>query len=271
MKPEIVRRINALFGERTMLLTPLDAEPRLVPLGPFVPPPRLRRRIDYWRDVLSAPGRYNEPQAILAGTLDLSAPVIAIPYRALDYATAHAMREGGGAPPVLSVGTVAVCPARRTLYVHRRAKGAQPAPSMLHSFSGGYRMGADGPERCPVTEGLREFGEETGLGTFTLDHAFPPPRLALFRDNDYGALEICLLGVTLTPEQVDRLSPTTEGEACEIAFDALPGSLMNGVDPWTEGGKLEVLTWLALGAPPCATETRFGRLSGMELVLAATA
>lgn len=271
MTPEIVRRINALFGERTMLLTPLVAEPRLVSLGAFVPPPGLRPRIAHWRQVLSSPGRYNEPEAILAGALDLSAAAIVIPYQTLDYATARAMREAGDAPPVLSVGTVAVCPARRTLYVHCRAKGAQPAPAMLHSFSGGYRMGPDGPERGAIAEGLREFGEETGLGAVTLDPAFPPPRLALFRDNDYGALETCLLGVTLTPEQVDRLLPTTEGEAYEIAFDALPISLTDGVDPWTEGGKLEVLTWLALGAPPCATETRFGGISAAGLVFAATA
>lgn len=271
MTPEIVSRINALFGERTMLLTPLAAEPRLVPLGDFAAPPDLTTRIAHWREVLRSPGRYNETQAILAGELDLSAPTVAIPYRTLDYATARAMREAGGAPPVLSVGTIAVCPARRTLYVHRRAKGAQPAPAMLHSFSGGYRMGPDGPEWGAIAEGLREFGEETGLGVFTLDPAFPPPHLALFRDNDYGALETCLLGVTLTPAQVDRLSPTTEGEACEIAFDALPSSLMNGQDPWTEGGKLEVLTWLALGAPPCGAETRFGGKSAAGLAFAATA
>lgn len=270
MTPATVDRINALFGARTMLLTPLAAEPRLIPLGDFVPPPALGPRIEYWRQVLSGPGRYNEPEAILAGALDLTAAVIVIPYRTLDYATARALREAGEAPPVLSVGTVAVCPARRTLYVHRRAKGAQPAPAMLHSFSGGYRMGPEGPERGVIAEGLREFGEETGLGTVTLDPAFPPPRLALFRDNDYGALETCLLGVTLTPAQVDRLSPTPEGEAHEIAFDDLPGSLVDGADPWTEGGKLEVLTWLALGAPPCAASERFAGMTASELVLAAT-
>lgn len=245
MTPEILSRINALFGERTMLLTPLAAEPRLVSLGDFAAPPDLTTRIEHWREILRSPGRYNETQAILAGELDLSTPTIVIPCRTLDYATARAMREAGGAPPVLSVGTIAVCPARRTLYVHRRAKGAQPAPAMLHSFSGGYRMGPDGPERSAIAEGLREFGEETGLGAFTLAPAFPPPRLALFRDNDYGALETCLLGVTLTPAQVDRLSPTTEGEAHEIAFDDLPGSLMDGIDPWTEGGKL----FAPLGTP----------------------
>jgi hypothetical protein len=262
-------RINALFGDRTMLLTPLMGEPELIHCGTFEAPRKLHAQIDYWREYFSQDGRYNEQQGILSGPLDLSNPAIAIPFQTLDFATAKAIREAGNAPPVLSVGTVAVCPARRSLYVHRRDDGAEANPSMLHSFSGGYRV-RNGPGRGVIAEGLREFAEETGLGTFGLDPAYPPPRLALFRDNDYGALETCLLGVTLTPAEVDRLAPTAEGQAFEVAFDALPNSIRDGNDPWTEGGKLEVLTWLAMGAPPCPAETLFSGMSASQLFLKVT-
>jgi len=62
MSPDTVRRINALFGERTMLLAPLTAEPRLILRGTFVPPAAVEPRIAHWREVLSRPGRYNERQ-----------------------------------------------------------------------------------------------------------------------------------------------------------------------------------------------------------------
>lgn len=267
--PGFAQRINALFGERTMFLRPLAREPRLVDEGPFVADPALAPRIAFWRDWLSRDGRYNEMQGILSGAVTTTADgATSIPYRRLDYATARAIREAGQAPPILSVGTIGVCLERRALYVHLRESGAPSNAGLLHSFSGGYRV--DEGEGI-IAEGLREFAEETSLGRVTIDPALPPPRLALFRDNDYGAFETCLLGVVLSPAEVTRIAPTVEGRAHEIGFDALPGSLLDGDDGWTEGGRLEMLTWLAMDAPPCPAGTRFGHLTPAELFLKATA
>ncbi len=267
--PGFARRINALFGERTMFLRPLTREPSLLDLGPFEPPPALMARIAFWRDWLSRDGRYNEMQGILSGEVVTTADGVAnIPYRRLDYATARAIREAGGAPPILSVGTIGVCLERKSVFVHLRESGAPSNAGLLHSFSGGYRV--DEGEGL-IAEGLREFAEETSLGRIVIDPALPPPRLALFRDNDYGAFETCLLGVALTPAEVARIAPTAEGRAYEIGFDALPGSLLDGDDGWTEGGRLEMLTWLAMDAPPCPAGTRFGGMTGSDLFSAATA
>lgn len=267
-RPGFARRINALFGKRTMFVQTLVREPRLVCLGDYEPEESLVPRISDLREYLSQDGRYNEMQGIFSGQLTTAENgTVTIPYRRLDYATARAIREAGDAPPVLSVGTIGVCLDRRSLFVHRRESGAPSNAGLLHSFSGGYRV--DEGEGV-IAEGLREFAEETGLGRIAIDPALPPPRLALFRDNDYGAFETCLLGVTLTPAQVARIAPTVEGRAQEICFDALPGSLLDGNDGWTEGGRLEVLTWLAMDAPPCPPGSRFGHLTQKELFLEAT-
>src|SRR5260221_5911041 len=93
--PSWAEHLNRFFQGRFEVVTILDCDPVPCPVGAYTPPHDLVPAVEAERAILSAPGRYNETQAVVASAVDLGAAPIRLPYRTIDYATVRARLARG--------------------------------------------------------------------------------------------------------------------------------------------------------------------------------
>ena len=249
--------LNNCFTGSFELLSLLEEPPHLQECGEFEPPQDLHANIRSLRDILSQPNRFNELQALVVGEPNINAEPVQIRYQLLDYATARVMRECDQAEQIVSTSVLPVCPAKNQIVLHKRSLSTELLPGKLHTFSGAWQPPNSRSNETRETEilqsALRELYEETGVKMA----ATRGTGSALFRDLKWGATEYCLLGIEVSEMQCGAMSDTEEGEIVFVHFDDLYQSLEDTKGLWTDGGRAEVLTWLALNAPPIGSSATF--------------
>ncbi len=256
--------LNRFFRGRFEVVALVGAEPELSWIGDYRPPSSLADRISAHRRELAQPGRYNETQARIVGAVDSRDDPLRLSFETTDYATVRAVREQGGTINILSAAALLVCHARSELYLHQRAASSDLNPHLIHTFAGAYLPTLPGgPAGDPglSAAALREVEEESGLHLDDSRGAWP----VLFRDRVWGAIEFGLMGISITAAEAALLRDTSEGDILPIRFDAL-GDWLRRIERWGDGGRLEVLSWLALTAQQSGNEVRFGELGASELL-----
>ena len=251
-------RLNHYLKGKFRVVIPLDREPALRGVGAFAPPDALREEIEDHRAILRKRGSPNETQALYVGEIDLAAAPEALEFQTIEYAAVRAIRARGKLATIMSVSSLPVCAERRMLFMHARAADSDLEPSRIHTFSGSF-VPEDGGGLTDAV--LRELEEESGLAITDITGARP----CLFHDLVWGAFEFTLLGVPITGAEADLIRPTEEGEAVPIPFGDLERQLVERRNDWAAGGRMEVLAWLALGAPPLPPGPHFGGKTAMEL------
>lgn len=261
-----ISRINRFFGDLCEVVWWGHEEARVYRAGDWDVPADLRTDVERNRRELRERGKPNELHALCVEPIDFSKPVLDIGYRTIDYATARTLRLRGLSPGfgILSASSFLVGVETRTLFIQRRGAGVDLNPGRLHGFAGAYSPGrlardADGDAESLMRTARRELREETGLDLATMR----PAHLVFFSDPKTTALEMCLLGLSASPDEVARLEDTEEGGIYPIPMDEL-GALLTRNDRWGPGGQCEVMAWLALGAPPFAPGERFSGLTAQE-------
>ena len=236
-----VERLQTFLPDRIELLSIDAGIPILRHQGPLPIPPGLDARLASERARLSAPGRYNERQAVFAGEFDPHA-VSELPFYDAEYALITSLRAVGEAPFVLSASILLVCDETREIFVQRRSNFCDAAAGLLHTVSGAqkYPLSHDGDVALLETA-RREVREETGL-TLVPDPGVP---LMLIRERMAWSFQFLVAGARITRSQAERMSTSVEGDIVAIGFDALESLLSEPLD-WAATGFFHVLVWLAL-------------------------
>jgi hypothetical protein len=252
-----VHRLHTFLPDRIELLAIDAGIPILRHRGELPVPPGLDARLAAERARLSAPGRYNERQAVFAGDFD-PRMVSELPFYDAEYALITSLRAAGQAPFVLSASVLLVCDETREIFVQRRSAFCDAAAGLLHTVSGAQKYPlSHGADVELLETAWREVREETGL-ILGPDPGVP---LVLIRERMATSFQFLLPGTRITRAQAERIHTSVEGEIVAIGFDALEASLAQPLD-WAATGYFHVLVWLALdGRGPT-----FGGKTGASLV-----
>lgn len=273
---DYIERLNKLFNTKlkaVKFIKELDDIPLLLPASDEVPKFDVKlkewlgdgyqQKIGKLKEKFEDEKRPNDPHAISAKKVEDSK----WHYYTTDYATIAALRQEGKKPNVIYSTVIVFCIEKKEIYLHIRKKGTQYA-DCYHVFGGGY-VSAASPNRLfdshsLIKTAMREVLEETGLSIqwnekVKMIHIKPKA----------GGEEFVLLGVNVTPDNVKHVTKTHretwEGFVKPISFNKLYSYLLNKKNKWCPTGMVVLLSWLALGAPGCEPETRFGRYTAQEL------
>lgn len=112
----------------------------------------------------------------------------------------------------------------------------------------------------------REILEETGLSP-RWRQKIP---VLISEELKTGFIQVVFLGLSVEADDLCNLLPNWEGKGIErIPFGDLKNCLLDpdnlAASGWTPTGMVHVLSWLALGAPNCNPEIRFGEFAAFEL------
>jgi len=233
--------------------------------GAYEIPSDLADAVESERRFLRQPGRYNETQALLTEAIDAASDPIVMRYRTIEYAAVRVLRRLRTEMDIISASALPVCWHTRQLYLQRRARTVDLAPSRLHCFAGAFQP--PGPNADPaaasgmglIHTALRELQEETHLAVEP-NGAVP---MAIFKDAGTGSLELVLLGLDLQPADACKMRSSTEGDILPIGFDELP-SVLHRRDEWTIGGRFLMLAWFPLCAARRASPVTFAGSTPME-------
>lgn len=276
-----IKKLNKLFCNElkaAKFIKELDDIPSLLPASDEVPnfDDKLKEWLgdDYQQKIGKLKKKFedekrpNDPHAISAKKIEDSK----WHYYTTDYATIAALREEGGEKPNVIYSTVIVfCVENKEIYLHKRKKGTRYA-GCYHVFGGGY-MPASSPNKLfdnysLIKTAMREILEETGL-SIQWNKKVKMGHVKLIEDNEDSSDEFVLFGVNVTPDNVAHAKETHretwEGVVKSISFNELHGYLLSKKNRWCSTGMVILLSWLALGAPGCEPETRFGRYTAQKL------
>jgi hypothetical protein len=242
----LAERLAAFLPERIELLGVERGVPSLDYRGPLVVPADLAAAVHVERERLSAPGRYNERQAVLAAPpqLDCTPPVL--PYHDVEYAALAAMRAAGRAPFVLSSSVLLVSDETRQIFVQRRSAFCDAAAGLLHTVSGAQRFPIPSSvEPALLDTAWREVHEETGLEV----GAQPGVPMLLALERLATSFQFVVLGTRISAAQAAAIHSSVEGDIVAIGFDDLQRSLLRPIE-WAATGYFHVLAWLAFDQAP---------------------
>jgi hypothetical protein len=144
-------------------------------------------------------------------------------------------------------------------YLHRHQKVSQDYAGYLHLRWGFVPPGdhlRDYDHRSLVRTAQRETKEKCGIG-FDLPRL---PNLLLGEELKIGFVFLTVLGVCISKDMLDNAMSNPEGRIVRVKAAELPGRLHD--HDWVPAGKIQVLAWLALGAPIGRRRVRFGKASG---------
>lgn len=211
----------------------------------------------------------NDAHAVLSAEPNWNDEPIVLKFSATDYIGICAL-SGAGKLPVstISVSVVVLCPELRELYLHRRDASSRTYPNHLHTYGGAYMppgITKRDDDFDLITTAQREVHEELNL-TFRRSTEIS---MMLSKELETGFVQLALLGVDVSAQDVAGSRHNWEGKKVVVSFDDLPERLILTKEEWVPTGKVHVLAWLGLGAPNAGRSPRFGRYSALELFDAA--
>ena len=261
-----IARINRHFGRRCKVVWSGHKEPRVRRIGVWKVSGELLPEVERSRDELRERGKPNEKHALCVNQINFTDEKLDIGYQTIDFATARVLRSRKLCPGygILSASSFLVSVERRIVFVQRRSASMDLNPGRLHGFAGAYSPGhelddSDGDKFSLIKTAHRALREETCLDLVHMQ----PVNLVVFSDPLTTAIEICLLGVAVTDEEIARLEDTDEGTVYPIPMDELGDFLLQD-ERWGPGGQCEVMAWLALGAHPFRPDERFSGLTAQQ-------
>ena len=206
--------------------------------------------------------RPNDPHAILVNDPIWKADPVNLDVSTLDFSEVCALREEGIKPQILSAGAILLCKEREELILHHR-KDVTTYPHALHIIGGAYIPDGTGgcdPDRAGLFSTMsRECFEETQINIPIRDIQ----AMVMAKELSTGFIQLVALGISVHPDEIDRVKGNWEGTIERVPFKDLPALLQ---DPnWVPSGKAHVLAWLGLGAPNTKRGQKFGGLPAKSL------
>ncbi|MDX6447326.1 MAG: hypothetical protein QOH71_4400 [Blastocatellia bacterium] len=207
----------------------------------------------------------NDAHAVLAKEPNWNDEPVVLKFGVTDYVGICALSGPEKLPvSIISVSVVVLCAELREIYLHRRDESSRTNPNDLHTYGGAYMP--PGISKLDdaldlITTAQREVFEELNL-TFWRSPDIP---MMLTKELDTGFIQLVLLGVSVSPQDVAGSRHNWEGKKVVISFDELPERLTSTKEQWVPTGKTHLLAWLALGAPNAGQSPRFGTYSATEL------
>jgi 8-oxo-dGTP pyrophosphatase MutT (NUDIX family) len=255
--------LNAAFAGRAEIKAFPRSDPRLVPASgtaTLVVDEAIRARADTLRPSLADEGR-NELHAVLVGQPAWHGDPYTWEYETVDFATILALRDAGSSfPPIITANALVCCAAKGLVYLLRRNSTVATYPNCWHIMGGNFM--AAGQHRLHDGEDLgrtasRELSEEMGI------HLTIPAQIERVGAFEFSAngtrdfAQLTYLGLDLDPSVADRVKSSEEGGVAAMTLTELADALLASDDGWAPTGQLQVLLWLALGAPTVGTKARF--------------
>lgn len=258
-----LERLNNLYPNEVHVRRVLDDQPEIELLDPLVLSTEATRIADRYRK----DAKKRETIAVYVSTIWDDNPVV-LRARPTDYAAVCALDEMGQRPPILSGAALLYCRETDELILHRRSKTlSRDYPECLHTYGGAYNPPGShiqDDHRSLVRTAQRETNEECGIA-FEISNL---PKLLLGEETKIGFVHLALLGVGIPKSALDaairlRLINKKEGDITRLKAADLLHRLHDS--DWVPAGKVQVLAWLALGAPIGQHRVRFGEASGQEV------
>lgn len=252
-------RLHRLHGADFRIRALLDDEPVVDVDGTLALDDEAQTLAEDFRRTLAV----NDAVAVVDRPVAWDARPLQLPAARTDYAAVCALSRLGPRPTMLSANVLLLCVATRQLVLHRRSAMSRDFAGLLHSFGGVFQppvagvRGGDGASLWHTAR--REIAEEIGVA---IDPALRVP-LLLGQELNVGFVNLCALGVPIDAEALARARGNHEGAIECIGFDALPQRLAPA--DWAEAGRVQLLAWLARGAPAGGAALRFDGLSGPQL------
>ncbi len=256
---ETIRR-NHVFSREVEVIRFVKEVPELRNVGVIELAPNVREQTE---QALREEGRYyvNDSHAVLSEEPVWEDQPIILRYKSTDYFGICSLSNNNTTPvKTLSSSVVVICSQKRELYLHRRAAVSRTYPSCLHTMGGACKPDEDVDL---IETAQRELKEEAKLH-FQRSGGIP---MMMVREPKTGFIQLVLLGVEVTPEEVEFRKDSWEGDVVVIGFDSLPNKLLTPLDNIVPTGLIHVLAWLGLNAPPLSQEERFGGHKARELYL----
>jgi hypothetical protein len=216
------------------------------------------------REAIHARAVADEPHALLSDEqVNWPDEVIALRCESAPFSVITALRKQKRAVPyILSAGALVCCAERGVVYLHRRS--GPPATEYfslhLHTFGGHFHASASSAVVYDLNlheTAKREVREQLHHNDLMIPEGIPA--LLSFehgRDVPKGYLQYYYLGINLPAAADDvvqynqRLHPPVEGAIERLAFPGqLEDRLLDEDEAWVPSGKMQVLAWLAMGAP----------------------
>lgn len=205
----------------------------------------------------------NDAVAVVDAAVAWDTRPLHLPAARTDYAAVCALSRLGPRPTMLSANVLLLCVATRQVVLHRRSAMSRDFAGQLHTFGGVYQPPVDGAQGGDGSSLLhtarREIAEEIGVA---IDFAALPP-LLLCEELNVGFVNLGVLGVPIDAAALAQARGNHEGAIECIGFDALPQRLSPA--DWAEAGRVQLLAWLALGAPAGGAPLHFDGLTGPQL------
>lgn len=252
-------RLNHVYGADVCIRALVDAEPLVQIERPLELASEERSLVARFRRELAI----NDAVAIVIRPIAWSDRPILIRVAQADYAAVCALDTLGRRPTMLSANALLYCPETREIVVHRRSDASRDYAGLLHTFGGGYQppinKGRDYDHLSLPRAARRETDEESGI---SFDILKLPPML-IGEEPKIGFVHMALLGVRISKETLLAARGNHEGSITRIGIDELPRRLAE--PDWAAAGRVQVLSWLALGAPIGQRRIRFGQESGQQI------
>lgn len=204
----------------------------------------------------------NDPHAILSCDPSWQDNPVVLRYYVTDYITVKTLREAYKAkkyssmPRVLSACGLFVCSESKELILNRRAHDVDTFKNCLHTFGGAFIPEKYGTFINHDRENLintlkREIFEEANIDIVRGDY---PMLLMEEIDEENGSCFIQLVcsGINISKKELDNIRENWEGRIVRVSLEreAFKAFLENTQENWVTTGKVHILMWLAINAPP---------------------
>ena len=281
-------KIKKLFAADMRIFRFLRRKPQLIDEGELRLSPELSELAGAELERIMERGDPNYPHAILRQDIEWDADEAILHFQTVSFAGLTALRKQQTPNGPISACAVVFCDETRQVFLHQRSKRSktygqeesskgEAAPSFLHTFGGAFLPHSykdyKGRHEIELSDGgnllrtaWRKIQREMGVMP-PIDNSAP---MLLSQESSTGFIQLAV-PIKLPPDEVNDMKSSWEGEIVPVLYEDLEKSLpldTHSVSPerqWVPTGKAQVLSWLALGAPGCAPETRFGDYSATEL------
>jgi hypothetical protein len=263
--------LNSVFAGAAEIKGFPQSEPRLSAASDdlaIVLDEPIRRKARAIRPRLEKAGR-NELHAVMAGDATWRGDPFVWTYQTIDYATISALREANiRFPPIITANVLVCCAEKGLVYLLRRSEDVDTYPNSWHIMGGNYT--AEGVHRLHDREDLahtasRELSEEMGIHVAIPKGIERVATMELSDDGTRDFVQLTYLGLNLEATLAERIRHSEEGGVSAMTLSGLADALLTSGDSWVPTGRMQVLLWLALGAPTTGAEASFDRADARRI------